>query len=271
MPQLLELAQQLEARGADAQALRELTVEIAVLERPPGLLGRLRERVRDMASRNRELLRLEVGESREMVRIIRRRVANEQVSEDELVQVREQMLDLLRVVPAAMIAATNYTLPLPGTSFLTPWLLARLGLLPTRWREAHILATLRKEAVRLRAAGHTDLADQLEVIEHEVEEEADARAKASHDAALLTHWDANQDGVWQVEERQAYEAEVLRLAALSAKVGSRRRWFLQTEGRIFGPVALPGLSDLDTELQLLVCHDGKSGWVDLRDLLDQLG
>lgn len=267
MPKLLDLAQQLEARGADARVLRDLYVEIIVLERPPSLLGRLRAQVRDMARSNAALLSGEISESREMMGIIRRRLAREHVTERELLLVREQMLDLVRVVPAALVVATNYTLPLPGTSFLTPMILARLGLLPTRWREAHILSTLRKEADRLRAAGHLDLANELEELEHAVEEEADQRALATHDANLLTHWDANLDGLWQEEERAAYQTEVHRLAGIAAKVGTRRRWFLQAEGRIFGPVPLPALNDLETELQLLVCYDGKSGWVDLNDLL----
>lgn len=268
MSDLLALAQQLEARGADAHTLRELHMEMAALERPLGMLGRLRQRVGDLAKRNADRIRAELGESREMARIIRRRVARQEVSEDELILVREQLFDLMRVVPAALVVATNYTLPVPGTSFLTPWMLARLGLLPTRWREARILETLQKEAARLRDAGFDDLADELGDIEQTVEVEADARAQAQHDAALLTHWDANQDGIWQAEEQAAYLTEVQRLAVLAPSVGLRRRWFLQTDGRIFGPLALPSLSDLDTELELLVCYDGKSGWVDLRDLLE---
>ncbi|TNE86541.1 MAG: hypothetical protein EP330_22645 [Deltaproteobacteria bacterium] len=267
MPRLAELARELEARGTDPRVLRELQLELQVLDTPPSLLGRLRQQVRELARRNAERLSGEIAESREMVRIIRRRVAREQVTEDELILVREQMLDLVRVVPAAMVVATNYTLPLPGTSLLTPWLLAKLGLLPTRWREAHILHTLHKEAARLRAAGHTELAERVEALESQVEEEADARTAAAHEAALLTHWDANHDGQWQESELAAYRAEVLRLAGVALRMGTRKRWFLQAEGRIFGPVTLPALQDLQTELPLLVCYDGKSGWVDLRDLL----
>ena len=35
-------------------------------------------------------------------------------------QVREQMLDIIRVVPASIIAAANAALPVPGTSVVTP-------------------------------------------------------------------------------------------------------------------------------------------------------
>ena len=87
--------------------------------------------------------------------------------------------------------------PIPGTSVFTPWLLARLGLMPSRWREAHLLDQLRKEAARLRQAGHSEQAKRVSRLGSDLEAEANARERAAHEASLLTHWDANQNGIWE--------------------------------------------------------------------------
>ena len=109
---------------------------------------------------------------------------------------RSQMLDLLKVVPAGLIAATNSVLPVPGTSMLTPWLLVKLGLMPSRWREAHVLSQLQQESKRLRDQGFVDAAADIDALRHSIEDEADRREVAEREASLLTHWDANQNGVW---------------------------------------------------------------------------
>lgn len=272
---LTELITELEAsgvdtRGVDVRALTEIRDELEVIERPPGLVAGLTARVRGIAKTQWSHMLGELGESREMLRLLRRGLSSEQdpLTPEEQAAVRAQMQDMVRAVPAGFIAATNYCLPLPGTSLVTPWLLARLGLMPSRWREAHVLDRLRKERERL-GAGHAGAAALLE-LERTIEAEADARTDAAAAAALLTHWDANGNGRWDHDERSAYEAELERLRVVARSQGAASRWFLQGEEQVFGPVPLTRLLGVELQLELLACYDGKSGWVELAPLLEVL-
>ncbi|MCA9697647.1 MAG: hypothetical protein KC431_08990, partial [Myxococcales bacterium] len=266
------LANELEAEGVEVEELRDLTVQLAVIERPPGLLRRVTSRVTTRAT---EVARQQWGhllgelqESREAMQLIRVRVRGErELSEEERAKVREQLLDLVRVFPAGLIAAANSALPVPGTSVLTPWLLVRLGLMPSRWREAHLLDQLRKQQEVLRRTGHADKADRIEEILEHLESEAEAREQVGRDSALLTHWDQNHNGVWDDDELAAYQAEVDRIRELVRVHAARKRWFFEYEGEVYGAARLTELEDLDEATNsMLVCFDGRTGWVALEDV-----
>ena len=146
---IITLARDLEARGVQVDALLALQQELDVIETPPSLLGRVTQRVRRVASTQWKHVIGELQESQEVFGLLTRRVQKQQeLTPAERDAIRCQILDLLRVVPAGLIAFANTALPVPGTGLLTPWLLARLGLMPSRWREAHLLARL--------DAGHRD-------------------------------------------------------------------------------------------------------------------
>jgi hypothetical protein len=202
--------------------------------------------------------------------LVQRRVStDEPLTAAESDKIRTQMLDLLRVVPAGLIAFANSALPVPGTGLLTPWLLARLGLMPSRWREAYLLATLDDQARSLRAAGMDSAADEVEALEHLLEEEADAREEAAHAAALLTHWDANGNGEWDPEERAAYDDVVVQLQQKIPLHGHQRRWFMSWDHQVFGPTRLDDMANASGSVPLLICFDGNSGWVCLADLVPE--
>jgi hypothetical protein len=263
---LAALIEEIERSGADTRSLREALDELEAIE-TPSLFGRLTRRVTTSARRQWTHLVGELHESRQMMSLVSRRVSGEgPLAPEEAALVRGQLLDLLRVVPAGFIAAANWALPVPGTSVVTPWLLARLGLMPSRWREAHVLATLRKERQRLLEAGHVLQANAMEDVAQNIELEADRREEASAAASLLTHWDGNRNGVWDEDEVSAYEAEVAALRGLADAHAGEARWFATAEEQVFGPLPLTALSGAAVAGSLLVCFDGRTGWVRLMDL-----
>lgn len=270
---IIAIADELSADGVDVTQLRELQLELDALDRPPSLITRMTGAAKRAAGQHWRNLVGELGESREAMSIIVTRVRGEEISAADRDRVRAQLMDLVRVFPAGLIAAANSAFPIPGTGIFTPWILHRLGLMPSRWRETHLLEQLHAQSARLRRAGKLQAADALEELEHRLEKEADEREQAAASAGLLTHWDANRNGRWDADERQAYRAELERLRNLAVKFPARKQWFLDTEGEIYGAMRLSELVEdpeccdhLDDD-ELLVCYDGKTGWVALPDLL----
>jgi len=264
------LADELEAKGLseDADALREVQDELKTLERPPGLFRRMTAGMRKTASEQWGHVVGELQESQETWGLIRRRMATgEQLTPAESDKVKAQVADCFRVVPAGLLAACNSVFPVPGTGVFTPWLLKQLGLLPSRWREAHALSRLEKEHAHLLALGHVGCAERVHALIDQLEQEIDDREEAEASGALLTHWDANDNGVWDDDERAAYEQAVLDMRVKMSSHHSHKRWFFQLNAHVFGPVRLSEMGELEPEGPLLVCYDGKSGWVSYRELM----
>jgi hypothetical protein len=213
----------------------------------------------------------ELEESAEAMALVRRSLAdNQRLTGAEADIVRTQMLDILRVVPASLIAAANAALPIPGTSVVTPWLLNRLGMMPSRWREAHILDQLEKEIERLRVAGCTEDAEALCQVKEELEAEADTREQVEKDAAVLTFWDTNRNGRWDDDERAAYQEAVVSMSAKVTEYAARKNWFLLHEETVIGPLRLSTVERDKIDASLLICWQGKSGWVALTDIYKHL-
>jgi hypothetical protein len=215
----------------------------------------------------------ELHESREAMAIIVARARGADISPEDADKVRAQLLDLVRVFPAGLIAAANSAFPIPGTGMFTPWILHRLGLMPSRWRESHLLDRLRTQGDLLRRAGHAREAGAIEELRLRLEQECDLRDQTRTQAALLTRWDANRNGQWDPEEMQRYLAELETLRERAKHFYTRKQWFLDMEGEIYGALRLselvedPEVRDHLEDDDLLVCHDGKTGWVALPDLL----
>jgi hypothetical protein len=83
---------------------------------------------------------------------------------------------------------------------------------------------------------------------------------------VLTHWDANENGIWDPEERTAYTKELERMRALAHRHRVRKRWFLEHEGEVFGPVRLSEIEGEPNTDELLVCYEDQTGWVALPDV-----
>lgn len=275
---LATIADELEAKGLEVTPLRELSVEIELLERPPGLLRRLTARAQQLALAQWQHFVGELEESREAIALIRAQTRGErELSEAERAAVREQLLDLVRLFPAGLIAAVNSALPVPGTSVLTPWLLVKLGLMPSRWRESHLLAQLERQQQTLTRAGHISEAKRIGEILLHLETEADEREQIRRETALLTHWDANRNGLWDRDELDAYAREVERVRELTATHAVHKRWFFEYDSEVYGAVRLSDIDDISADTgpscegwrSLLVCFDGKTGWVALEHVLDR--
>src|SRR5690606_33664326 len=106
------------------------------------------------------------------------------------------------------------------------------------WREAHLIEQLRKERTRLAQAGLSGSARAIDALVDRLEHEVEARERVGRQASLLTHWDANRNGTWDVEEREAYLRELARLRDLAERFASRKCWFLEADGEIFGALRL---------------------------------
>ncbi|MBL4686544.1 MAG: hypothetical protein JKY37_18255 [Nannocystaceae bacterium] len=267
------IVRRLEQDGYDATQLRSLQIEFDVLERPAGLITRLTVKAKASAGVHWSAFVGELRESKEAMGLGLRRMVGGQLSPEERDKVRAQMVDLVKVFPAGLIAAANSAFPVPGTGMFTPWILNRLGLMPSRWREAHLLDQLRKQSQLLSVAGYQTAASALDRLRDEVERDADERDAVGAGARLLTHWDANDNGRWDDDERTAYQAELDRVRAVASRSAARKRWYIEDEGEVFGALRLSELL-ADAELAehlasetLLVCYDGKSGWVALPHLL----
>lgn len=270
---LAELADKLEAGGYEhdeAEELRELQDELDALDQPPGLVRKVSDQARFTAKRQWGLFVGELQESKEAMGLIATKVKGERdLTQVERDKVRAQIGDMMKMVPAGLIAAVNTALPVPFTSFFTPWLLLKMGLMPSRWREAHLIDRLRRQRDRLRSTGHLDEASQVESLLEQLEHEADEREEICKSAALLTHWDKNENGIWDDEEKAAYRAELEKLRHLARRSKARKRWFLDHDGEVFGAVRLTEVNETSGTENLLVCYDGKTGWVALTHLMGE--
>lgn len=269
LERLKRLNAKLEALGVEVGDLRSLEDEVALSERPPGFLGKVGRKVKGGMKKQWGNLSAEVGETSEAFRLLARRIKRkEPLDAEESDKVRSQLIDLVKVVPAGALAAVSMALPIPGSFLVMPLVLNKMGLMPSRWRDAYVLEKLRKKAARLRAEGLEAEAHELDALRVEVEAEADQREEIARKAGLLTQWDANDNGVWDEEEKEAYRKELGRLHALLKTKGVRKRWFLRLGSETWGPVRLSELLTEADELDedFLVCYRGRSGWVDLRDL-----
>ena len=261
-----DLAAWLEQRGVPSGRLRALREELDTLERPPGLLRAWSRSASDFATRQWGHLVGELRESSALMDIVRRGCAGEELSLAERTQARAQLLDLLRMAPAGMLVLVLQAVPVPGTGLLAPWMLRRLGLMPSRWREAHLLHALQEEAERLRAGRYDAEASAVDALREALTAEARQRDAQAAQCALLDWWDADGNGEWDPPERAAYAEAVARLALGLPDTRHQRRWYVAWNHQVFGPIALVDLVDDAPGGPLLVRLEGDPGWVRLSDL-----
>lgn len=172
------------------------------------------------------------------------------------------------MAPGVLIAVAMEAIPVPGIGLLTPWLLKRLGRLPSRWREAHLLEALQAEANRLHEAEQHLAACRVEALARKLWEEADAREQAARQADLLTAWDRNHNGKLDAREQHLYDAALAHLRELAnTEAATRKSWYLAYEAAVFGPTRSSELCTARVDLPLSICFDSESGSVRLADLL----
>jgi len=260
---LEEIASRLEDMGHDAGELHDLQVELDMFDEIPSRWSRFSSRMKKLAKGQWSHLSGEFKESREALRITRAAMDEGKVSAEERAQVRAQLLDMLRLLPAGAIVFANAALPLPGTSVLTPAILKKLGLLPSRWREAHLLAHLQKETDRLRSEGLDEEADEIAEICLQIEEDGRNRLQVEMDTRLLAHWDQDGDGIWDPEEREAYDAALEHIVQKIGQQEDSRCWYLLEEEEVIGPIRESALPPAEACQKVLICDSEKKLWVSL--------
>ena len=144
---ITRLAARFRENGLPDAALRLEEVAQALEEQweAQSWLERNADRVRAMFTRHVENASLEIDETTQLLQVARRLlVERKAVSKDEKDQARQQLVDLLKFVPASAIFAGTMLIPLPGAQpILLPLLMERLGLLPSAWGESRLEANLR--------------------------------------------------------------------------------------------------------------------------------
>lgn len=251
MSRIRELVDELRSQGIEVGGLEELHDELDGLERP------LWERTKDFLDEQWRRALGEVDETAELMHLVRQAVAGEELPAEDTVRMREQMEDLARMLPAGALAAGLKAIP--GGTLITPWVLHTLGLLPSHWREAHLLDRLRAEAERLRNQ-HPVVARRIDVLRAALSDDGETRAALRAD--LQAHWDADSDGMWDPSERDDYQAAVVQARTQDPW---RRNWYLLCEDTVFGPARL---AELPPDLPPVLVNWGGEAWVWRDDLSD---
>lgn len=268
---LARVVAELQARGVDAGELPSLQAELDALEEPPTLLRRLSQQVRAFARTQWERALGELSETQRAGALLQRRMRGETLSPAEEATLRGQLADLVRLVPAGLIAVAIEAVPIPGSSMVTPWVLRRLGLLPSQWREAHLLEGLRREAARLRELREEAAARTVEALCRSLTVEAELRERRQAEAELLHIWDRDRDGHWDPEEREAHERALVEMVRRAPTDDARRCWFVLDGGQVYGPLPLTELAEAGSSPGVFVTHEAVDGWVGLAVLLELSG
>jgi len=271
---LNDIAEELVADGQveEANALLQVQAELDASEKPPGLFKRLSTAVRETAQQQWSHIVGELQESKEAWALIQNRVkTGESMNAVDKEIVRAQLMDIFKVFPATVVTTANAAVPIPGSGLLTPWLLNKLGLMPTRWREAHALHELQAQEEHLRSIGDIDHADKVHGVIDQLTADADAREEMEERCALLTVWDANQNGVWDADEIETYRQAVQEIRTKLAEHGQKKQWYFMLHSHVFGPVRLNDIDDWTPDEKLLICFDAKSGWVSFADVIRRDG
>lgn len=255
------LIAQLQASGVEVGSLPALQVELDALEEPPGLVRGISQRALAFARTQWARVLAELGETREAGALLQRRLRGESLSPQDEARLRAQVADLVRLVPASVVCVAIEAVPIPGSSIVTPWVLDRLGLMPSQWREAHLLAALRVEALRLRQSRQDTAAARVEALCRTLTVEAELRARRQLQADLHILWDDDGSGHWDEAETAAYDRAVAAMRGRLDEEGWSRCWFLWHRGRVFGPVRALELQDQPAAEGLLITHDREEGWV----------
>jgi hypothetical protein len=253
------LLQKLKKNGVDTHEIAHLEAAIQTTKKP------LHKRALDVLKINWSRVKGEISESKRLTQLLKksRIEGSSSLTEKEKHFVREQLIDFFRIFPASLIAGINAILPIPGTGLFTPHLLKKLGLLPSRWREANMLKTLQEAHLTLLKKGDSESLRLLEDLQDDLNQEAQQRSVCD----LLAVWDRNQNGVWDEEEEAAYQEEIKRTLSIMKTSAKERSWFILHQGLVFGPSALENIpNDLES---VLVRYEEKTQWVRYQDLVQR--
>ena len=239
---------------------------------PKGLFGRVGGNLRGVANRQWELFVRELGESGVLFKLLSRRVKGEikRFSPEEETLVRSQLADLFRAIPATAMALA----PVPGAALITPFVLKRLGLLPSVWRQAHLIDRLEKTARSLEEDGKVEEAVRVRETARRLEEAE--RDREDRIGTLLRHprlrelYDFNRDGVLDDEEWEAIKADRLQLVRMIREQAQQEAWFVSVGGDVQGPFTLTALMREPLPGSSLVYSSGGERWLPVEMIYEVL-
>jgi len=260
--------------GAHTAALEveRLKEETTVDPARSGRISDVAHSLRAMAARQWKNFVQEVGESRDVLDLLRRRLSGDikSFSPAERDMVRAQIADVFRVVPATALALA----PVPGIAVVTPFLLKKLNLLPSAWREAGVISRLDETARKLEAGGETEEAarvrETIASLRHRSADREERVRLLRQNPDIRVLYDFNMDGEIDDAEWATIKADRAALQAAARDDPAARRWYFSATGRAEGPVTLGELRDLPLPEHAVVTTAGLDRWVPLELLLDAL-
>jgi hypothetical protein len=233
-------------------------------------LGALADGAREIGRRQLELLGQEMADSRELVGLLRARVSGKikHFSEEEEALVRTQLWDLFRSVPATAIVFA----PVPGIALISPFVLQKLNLLPSAWREAHIIDRLKRTVAQLEEQGETEEAERLRATVAQLEErhrDRSDRMRTLREHPLLREiYDFDHDGAIDDDEWASIKQDRETIRRAVDEDAEALRWYVSTGGDVEGPVDLTTLLHAPLPEHALVRIAELPRWVPLDFLLD---
>jgi len=245
---------------------REAPLRRGLVER----LGALAEGAREIGRRQLELLAQEMADSRELVSLLSARASGKikQFSAEEEALVRGQLWDLFRSVPATAIVLA----PVPGIALLSPFVLKKLNLLPSAWREAHVIDRLERTIAQLEEQGETEEAERLRATVAQLEErnrDRSDRMRTLRQHPLLREiYDVDQSGSIDDEEWASIKQDRDAMRKAVAEGEKAQLWFVSTGGDVEGPVDLTTLLNAPLPDHTLVRIVELPRWVPINLLLD---
>ena len=240
-----KLAQRLRKGGLEDAALRleALMWHFESQVRRGSWFSRKKRRLGAIMTRHRRNAETELQETGHLFSVARRMLVDQQpVPDAELEQAREQLLDLLKTVPASAVVAGTFLIPFPGAQpVLAPILMERLGLLPSAWSESRMERELRDLSIIALSHGQQAVADGLKSVLESVKSDGRKLKQLEQWVSDCAEWkvffDEDLDGKVRREELVALRRRI-EVTALDARVaGDREDWYVyyKSEEETFDP------------------------------------
>lgn len=214
---------ELRRRGLHAEACRleALIPEWTQTRSSSNWLKKNVTRLKAVLSRHAQNARNEAAETNHLFLVATALLVDRtSISDEDADKAREQLVDVLRTVPATAIIAGTFLIPIPGAQpILAPILMERLGLLPSSWTEGNLENELRDLISMAKDQQLADLRHALEVTLEAVRERSGLHKELLRFVAQHPEWniffDENMDLRVSPEELASLQARVMETARLA--------------------------------------------------------
>lgn len=189
-------------------------------------------RLKAILTRHAQNARTEASETNHLLQVAKALLVDRTpISDEDADRAREQLVDVLRTVPATAIIAGTFLIPIPGAQpILAPILMERLGLLPSSWTEGNLENELRDLISIARDQQLTDLQRALENTLEAVRERSGLHKELVRFVADHPEWniffDENMDLKVSPEEIASLQARVMEAARLALHAPTEAQFHL---------------------------------------------